>query len=448
MNITFYGAAGEVTGSCYLVEAAGKKILVDCGLFQGVRLADVRNHEKFPFDPHEIFAVLLTHSHADHSGKIPKLVHDGFSGHVWATAPTADLTELLWKDNLVVMQYDFKRTGHPILFQEQDVVNASRALVPVQYRERKEVFPGFFVTWLDAGHILGSSFLLVEADGKRVVFSGDQGNRDVPILEPTDALPDADMLLCEATYGATNHEAPETRTVKLIEAIRETVKNKGVLMIPSFAIERTQELLFDFFTIVENHQIPKVPVFLDSPLAIDALAVYKKYKNLLKMNAACIVKCGADFFQFPGLTLTRSTDDSKKINSVPAPKVIIAGAGMMNGGRILHHLVRYLPDPNSEVLVVGYQAAGTVGRHILDREPVVQIHGENVHVRARVRAIGAYSAHADQQKLLEWIAPKKNVLQKVIVVHADAPVGQIFAKKVKEMGVETVLPALGEKFLV
>lgn len=438
MRITCYGAAGEVTGSCFLVEAAGRRFLVDCGLFQGMKLADLRNHAAFPFSPTSIEAVLITHSHADHTGRVPKLVHDGFSGKIYATAPTAELTTLLWKDNFEIMRYDHEKTGHPMVFEATDIFRAEAQLQFVAYHERREVLPNVFVTWYDAGHILGSSFVLIEADGRRAVFSGDQGNRSVPILQDTEALPEADVVFCEATYGASVHENASTREEKLLAALKETIDAGGVLMIPSFAIERTQELLYDLNTIVETHKIPLVPIFLDSPLAIDALAVYKKYRNTLRMDAACIVACGDDFFQFPGLTLTRSRDDSKKINTVTGPKVIIAGAGMMNGGRIQHHLMRYLSDPKSEVLIIGYQAAGTLGRHILDGETRVTIFGEHIPVRARVRAIGAYSAHADKEKLLSWIALQKNRLKKVVVIHSDKPVAMSFAEAVTA---HTGLPA-------
>jgi metallo-beta-lactamase family protein len=449
MRITCYGAAGEVTGSCFLVEAAGRRLLVDCGLFQGMRLADLRNHAAFPFSPSTITAVLLTHSHADHSGRIPKLVHDGFLGKIYATAPTAELTTLLWKDNFEIMRYDHEKTGHPMVFEARDIEQASSRLQGVSYHERLEIQSNVFVTWFDAGHILGSSFLLIEAEGKRLVFSGDQGNRSVPILHDTEPLPPADALFCEATYGASVHEDASTREEKLLTSLRETIAAGGVLMIPSFAIERTQELLYDLNTIVEKHQIPFVPIFLDSPLGIDALAVYRKYRTLLRMDAACIVACGDDFFQFPGLTLTRSREESKRINMVDGAKVIIAGAGMMNGGRIQHHLLRYLPDPKSEVLIIGYQAAGTLGRHILDGETRVTIFGEHIPVRARVRAIGAYSAHADKEKLLSWIAPQKNRLQKVVVIHSDKPVAMSFAEAVNaQIGVPTVVAGFEEVFEV
>ncbi|TAL20689.1 MBL fold metallo-hydrolase [Patescibacteria group bacterium] len=447
MRITFYGAAREVTGSCFLVEAGGKKFLVDCGLFQGARLADARNHEPFPFSPAAIDAVLLTHVHADHSGKIPKLVHEGFTGRVFATGPTAELAVLLWKDNFDIMAYDHSKTGHPPLFDLDDVARAAGQLTKLNYRERLEVAPGVFATWFDAGHVLGSSFILLEADGRRVVFSGDLGNHGAQILYPTESLPTADLLLVEATYGGREHEDPRTRSEKLLRALKETISGGGVLMIPSFAIERTQELLFDLNEIVEKHKIPRVPIFLDSPLAIDALDVYRKYQSWLKMDAVCIVRCGDDFFKFPGLTLTRSREESRKINEAPAPKVIIAGAGMMNGGRIVHHLIRYLPDSRSEVLVIGYQAAGTLGREVLDGNRQVRIFNETVPVRARVRAIGAYSAHADREKLLSWLAAGKP--KRVAVIHSDAPVADAFAQAIEsQLGIKTHLPVLGESIEV
>jgi len=445
MRITFFGAAQEVTGSCYLIEAAGHRLLVDCGLFQGMKLADVRNHHDFPFAPSTIEALLLTHSHADHGGRIPKLVHDGFRGRIFATGPTAELTELLWDDHLEIMGYEKKKFGHPMLFASADVAKSVSRFEPVEYHERAEILPGIHATWFDAGHILGSSFILIEADGKRVVFSGDQGNSGEEIMFPTEALPEADVVVCEATYGTELHEDPETRKELLRESVARTVEAGGVLMIPAFAIERTQELLHDLCSLVKSGALAEVSVFLDSPLAIDALDVYRAHRDLLRSGDRKDSPCSGELFSFPGLKLTRTRDESKTINSSPSPKVIIAGSGMMNGGRIQHHLVRYLPDPHSEVLVIGYQAAGTTGRHILDGERIVSVLDERVRVRARVRAIGAYSAHADKLKLLAWIAERKSTLHEVIVTHSDAPVGSRFAEDVKErLGLKAVTPTYGE----
>lgn len=449
MRVTFFGATQEVTGSCYLVEAAGHRLLVDCGIFQGIKLADARNRHAFPFRPERIEALLLTHSHSDHGGRIPKLVHDGFRGKVFATAPTVELTELLWKDHLDIMSYERRKHGHPMLFESGDVARASTRFSAIGYRERREVLPGVFATWFDAGHILGSAFILIEADGKRIVFSGDQGNAGEDIMHPTEPMPPADAVVCEATYGGELHEDPKTRRSLLIEAFERTVGAGGVLMIPAFAIERTQELLHDLCTLVRAGNLPQVPVYLDSPLAIDALAVYRKYGKMLRHETASMKACGGELFAFPGLKLTRTREESKAINSVPAPKVVIAGSGMMNGGRIQHHLIRYLSDPNSEVLVIGYQAQGTPGRHILDGDREVEVLDQWVRVRARVKAIGAYSAHADKMKLLAWIAGERDSLHQVMITHSEAPVAESFVRTVRErLSLKAMAPTFGESVAI
>ncbi len=298
----------------------------------------------------------------------------------------------------------------------------------VPYGQETKVAPGVTVVFHDAGHILGSSFIEIWADGKSIVFSGDLGNRNVPIMRPTERLPAADAVVIEATYGGQKHEDPRERSEKLQRVILETVKQGGTVLIPAFALERTQELLYELNHLVEHNHIPRLPIFLDSPLAIKATEVFRRYEQYYNRKAACIVDCGDDFFSFPGLQVTRTREESKRINDAPQPKIIIAGSGMMNGGRILHHLKRVLPDNKSTVLVIGYQAAGTLGRRIYDGESIVRIHGDKIHVRCRVVAIGAYSAHADQDKLLEWL--RVGMPKQVFVSHADRPVADGFTQRV------------------
>lgn len=446
MKLTFFGAAGEVTGSCMQLETAQARVLIDCGLFQGVRMADERNREPFPFAAAKIDAVLVTHAHTDHTGRIPVLARDGFAGPVFATAPTADLMRLLWDDALNVMQEDWERERErPPIFDERDVDMASKLIQSLGYREEVAVAPGVTAVFHDAGHILGSSFIEVRADGKIIVFSGDLGNRNVPILLPTDRLPSCDAVVTEATYGGRRHEDTRERSEKLRRMITETVERGGTLLIPAFAFERTQELLYELNHLVEHDHIPRLPIFLDSPLAIRATDVFRKYESFYNRKAACIVECGDDFFSFPGLEVTLKREDSKRINDAPQPKIIIAGSGMMNGGRILHHLKRVLPDEKSTVLVIGYQAAGTLGRRIFDGERQVKIHGDRIRVRARVRAIGAYSAHADQDKLIEWL--RGGMPKRVFISHSDAAVADAFSERVSQtLKLPVRVPVAGETY--
>lgn len=419
-------------------------MLVDCGLFQGMQLADVRNREPFAFDAKAIKALIVTHAHLDHTGRIPALVRKGFRGSIWTTKPTAELAVLLWEDTLHVMREEAERhPDHPPLYDENDVKQAKRLFARADWEKPIAVVPGVTAVFHDAGHILGSSFVEIRAGGKTIVFSGDVGNRDVPLMHPTARLPSADVLVCEATYGDRVHEGQKERQTKLRDAIVHTVKRGGVLMIPAFAFERTQELLYDLNYLVEKNQVPRVPIFLDSPMGIRATAIFKKSTSFYNRRAACVVDCGDDFFQFPGLKMTLTRQESMTINVARAPKIIIAGSGMMNGGRILHHLRRYLPDPRSMVLVIGYQAQGTLGRKIFNGNKRVMIHGHNIPVRARVEAIGAYSAHADQDKLLAWI--RAGMPKQVLVNHSDAAVAKVFQKKVTEqLGISSALAESGK----
>lgn len=446
MRLTFWGAAEEVTGSCMLLETGKARVLVDFGIFQGMRTANERNREPLPFDPRAVDAVLVTHAHTDHTGRIPVLAHMGSRAPVYATPPTADLMELLWDDTLDVMQEDWEREKEwPPLYDGAAMAAAKKLVRTVPYGQETAVAPGVTATFHDAGHILGSSFIEVWADKKSVVFSGDLGNRNVPIMRPTERLPACDAAVVEATYGGRTHEDPRTRSEKLQRMIIETVERGGTLLIPAFALERTQELLYELNHLVEHNHVPRVPVFLDSPLAIKATEVFRRHEPYFNRKAACIVDCGDDFFKFPGLTMTPSREESKRINDVPQPKIVIAGSGMMNGGHILHHLKRVLPDKKSTVLVIGYQAAGTLGRRIFDGEPHVRIHGDRVKVSCRVRAIGAYSAHADQDKLIEWL--RGGMPKKVFVSHADRAVADAFSERVhRDLMTEATVAAPGEAY--
>lgn len=431
MNVQFCGASGEVTGSCYVVESRGKKILVDCGLFQGMGAAAERNREPFLFDATEISAVVVTHPHIDHCGRVPLLVARGFRGPIFATEPGAELLKLQWDDILGVMSAEQRKHGAPMLFEEIDVQRAVSHLRPQKYGARFVAGENFSVTLHDAGHIFGSAFIEIEAHGERVVFSGDMGNDGVPIVNNSENLPACDLLVIEATYGDRLHSSVRQRREDLRRVILESVRRGGALLIPAFSIERTQEILYEMNELIEHeHALPRVPIFLDGPLAIRANEVYRKFPEYYDKDAAAAWKHGDDFLDFPGLTCTLTKEASMKINSTPNPKIIIAGSGMMSGGRIMHHLLRYLPDPHSTVVLVSYQAEGTLGRRVQDRAPMVTIHGEQIPVRCHVEKIDSYSAHADQNKLLAWIASAPRPPRQVIVVHSDPPSAAAFSELV------------------
>lgn len=436
MKIGVFGAGNQVTGSCYLVETKDAKVLVDCGYYQGLQACSMRNYDEFGFDPSSVDAICITHAHLDHHGRLPRLFRQGADCSVYSTAPTRDLAELVLEDAYNIMLEETERCSQEPLHSEADVERVLAAWETFGYRDARQVAPGVTITFFNSGHILGSAFILLEADGKRVVFSGDVGNDNVPILPATDALPQRlDMLLCEATYGDRLHSPTKDRLGKLRTIVEETTGDGGVLMIPAFSIERTQELLFDLNQLVDREHVRTGPVFLDSPLGIGATYLYERYREELQLTFPEGWQ-DDDFFQFKGLEITERVDQSKRINSVKAPKVIIAGSGMMNAGRIHHHLLRNLNDPKSTVLIIGYQAEGALGRSIQDGAKAVEIQGYDVDVRARVETIDSYSAHADYDKLTRWI--KDSGVQRVRLTHGDDDAKATFKKHLKFQGVGDV----------
>ncbi len=453
MKLTFWGGVGEVTGSNYLLEADGgaggtggaaTKILIDCGLHQGSHYAERRNFEKFPYDPKEIAAVFITHSHLDHIGRLPSLVREGFAGKVYSTAATKDFAELMLLDSEHILAREAEREHRPPLYATEDIMRLRARWDSLRYHEPFTVGP-FTVELYDAGHILGSAIIKVRAEGKTVVFSGDLGNAPAPIIRPTERIEEADYCLVESTYGGRVHEDVDKRKEQLEDVIEDTVKSGGTLMVPTFAMERTQELLYHLHQLFEEGRVPRVPVFIDSPLAIKLTAVYKKYESYFNPETAHIAKSGDDILNFPGLRLTLTTEQSKEINGVPPPKVVIAGSGMSNGGRILHHELRYLPDPKSAILFVGYQAKGSLGREIMDGAKEVRIFGETVPVRCRKVDIPGYSAHADEPRLLWWLSPMRQSLKKVFVVQGEEESSAALARKiVDDLAVEAEVPKAGE----
>lgn len=446
MKISIYGAAREVTGSCYLVESGGgTKVLVDCGMFQGCNTCDIKNHTNLFFNAKEIEAVFLTHAHLDHTGRLPKLIKDGFRGKIFGTAPTLRLAELVLMDAVHIMEDDLKREKREMLYSLEDVETTVQQFVAVDYS--RDAMAGDIVGRpRDAGHIFGSAFWeLQDGQGKRVTFSGDIGNQGNKILRPTAQLSATDALVIESTYGNRVHEDESTRESKLRDIVKHTIDNKGVLLIPAFSIDRTQQILFELNHLIESGTLPEVPMYLDSPMAIKATEIMKEYPEYYNKEARALAASGDDLFDFPGLKLTPSRDESKLINESPRPKVIIAGSGMMNGGRIQHHLVRYLGDPNSTVLIVGYQSEGTLGRDLHDGKKLVHVLQETVSVRAQILSIGAYSAHADQEKLVKWVEEAAEKPKHIIVTHGEEGAAVALATRLTQhLGIPSEAPHFGE----
>lgn len=429
MKVHFFGASGEVTGSCYLLEYGDKKVLIDCGLFQGTEMADERSHAAFAFDPTQLSAVIVTHAHIDHCGRVPQLFARGYRGPVYATEPTGDLIKLQWDDMLSIMQQRYYRENHPMLYEEADVARAAAAIKGYYYNNPISIEGGLTVTFHDAGHIFGSSWVNLEYNGKTIVFSGDIGNDNVPIIRETESLVPCDVLVTEATYGDRTHEHTPRRREQLRASIIEAIKRGGTMMIAAFSIERTQEVLYELDQLIERERaLPRIPIYLDSPLAIRANEVYQQYRAYYDEAAAAEWKRGNNFFEFPGLHATLTVAQSKVINSAPNPKIIIAGSGMLSGGRITHHLMRYLSDPKSTLLLMSYQAEGTLGRKIQSHAHSVSINGEQIPVRCFVDELHSYSAHGDQDKLLRWMVSGKTKPGRVVVVHADPPAAEAFVE--------------------
>lgn len=442
MQISFYGAAHEVTGSCFLLESEDKKILVDCGMFQGSDFNEAKNHDDFLFDPKKLDAVFVTHAHLDHIGRIPKLVRDGYNGPIYMTKGTAELALLIWDDAHKIMEYNHKKFQSPILYTEEDITKAHALCKGINYYETVDI-GGLQGVWKDAGHIFGSAFIEVVVEGKKIVFSGDIGNSNVPILRETDQIGDADILLCESTYGDRDHESHKESVDLVMKLIKEGYSRGGAIMVPSFSLERTQEFLYDLNQ--RENILPDLPIYLDSPLAINALPIYRKYTEYYDREALKLFKKGDDFFMFSGLQITDTPDMSKHINQVKNPKMIIAGAGMMNGGRILHHAFRYLSDPNSTLIIIGFQAHGTLGRKLYEGAEKVKIFNKDIDVKCAIKAIGGLSAHGDQSKLLSWVRGAKKLPEKIYCVHGEPSSATVLAHELRDkFGIKTFVPEFGE----
>jgi metallo-beta-lactamase family protein len=447
--VNFALGARTVTGSNFCISNDKHKFLVDCGLLQGAATASEINREDFPYSPSDIEALFITHSHMDHVGRIPKLVKDGFNGIIYSTHASRDIAKLMLDDAVNLLAHEAVREGKMPLYIKEDVAKTMSLWQSVDYHE-----PLFFdkgtddqiaVIFRDSGHVLGSSMIEFSYGQKKVVFTGDLGNSPSPLLRDTEKLTDTDYLLIESVYGDRNHEDLETRDIKLREIIINSIRRGGALVIPAFSLERTQDLLFKLNEMVEHNTIPKVAIYMDSPLAIALTEVFKKYEHLFNHDTQAIIKKGDDIFNFPGLKVTKETEESKAILHSPNPKIIIAGSGMINGGRIVHHVKNYLPDPKSTILLVGYQAVGTPGRLIDDGATEVNLFGEKVEVKAHIEKISGYSAHKDSDHLAAMIEPLVGKVKEVFVILGEPKASFFLAQKISDnYGVNVSVPERGD----
>ena len=447
IRITFCGGIHTTTGSNFLVDAPDKAILVDCGFFQGENIGEHRNRDAFSYDPTEVSVLFVTHAHLDHVGRIPMLVRSGFSGSIYSTKATKEIAELILIDSLRVLTKEAEQSGEDPMYTQDDVKKAMRIWKTVDYNETVSVGEYLSVSFRDAGHILGSAMVVIECNGKKLLFTGDLGNSPAPLLRDTEYVDDIACIVTESVYGDRNHEDRNERRELLKSAIIDTIGRGGVLMIPAFSIERTQELLFEINHLAENKLIPEVPVFLDSPLAIKVTDIYKRHEYLYNKRATDIIHGGDDIFAFPFLRFTMTRSESIAINNIDGPKIILAGSGMSNGGRILHHEKRYLSDRKNTLLIVGFQAAGTLGRRIQDGAKKVEINGDIVPIRAEIRNIRGYSAHKDSDGILDFIekATEKGELKKVFVVLGEPKSSLFLAQKIRDyLDIDASTPLEGE----
>ncbi|TDA65534.1 MAG: MBL fold metallo-hydrolase [Clostridia bacterium] len=457
-RLQFMGAARMVTGSCYILDCGQTRIMVDCGLFQGSKEVKEHNYGNFPFDPTGIDFLLLTHAHIDHCGLIPKLYRHGFRGPILATEPTADLCSVLLPDSANIQEMEVerknrknRRAGRPLLqpiYTVEEARQCMKLFRPVTYDQVIELAPGLRARFYDAGHILGSAMLKIwyEEGGREleVVFSGDIGNAGQPIVKDPAVLPGADFVVMESTYGSRLHQPNRDNLERLRQVIQETKARGGNLLIPAFAVERTQDILLDLNILLQQGEITPGDIYLDSPLAAAATDIFCRYVNYFdpqvqEMAAAGDGECP---LMLPGLHLVRTPEESISLNRLRGGAIIIAGSGMCDAGRIKHHLKHNLWRPECTVLLVGFQAQGTLGRRLLEGEKVVRIHGEEVAVRARIEQIEGFSAHADQGGLLAWVKAMRRPPHHIFLIHGEEEAARSLAELIsRETGIATSVPA-------
>ena len=471
MKITFLGATKMVTGSNFLVEAAGKRFLVDCGMYQGNAELEMDNYNDFDYNPAEIDFMLLTHAHIDHSGRIPKLYNEGFRGPIYAHKATCDLCAIMLPDSghIQEMESEWKnkkrlRKGQPVLsplYTAEDAVKCQELFVPVQYDNIMQIDDNIFVRYNDAGHMLGSSSIEVWAkeDGKetKAVFSGDIGNNDIPLLSSPTMIESADYLVMESTYGSRLHVRNNQKAELFLNIVSETIDNGGTVVIPSFAVGRTQEILYELNKIKENTKdeefmrkyktLMKVPVYVDSPLAISATEVFKQNTDLFDDDIKAEMEKGDNPLDFPGLKFTQTADESKALNESPEPAIIISASGMCDVGRIKHHLKHNIWNPKSTILFVGYQAPGTLGYSIVNGAKKVTIFGEEFAVNARIEYIEGYSGHADQEWLMNFVYSFIAKPKHIFLVHGEEESQEVLRDKIlDETGIGVSIPEYGETY--
>jgi metallo-beta-lactamase family protein len=430
-TIFFYGGAGAVTGANFLLDSGKNKILVDCGLRQGRDDDEAENWKPFAYNPAEVSHLIITHAHIDHIGRIPKLVKDGFKGTILSTPATKAIAEPLLMDAMEIMAHEARNAGRELLYEASDVKKAFELWQPLEYHHKMQLPDDIELELMDAGHILGSAMVRLTRGGKVFVMTGDLGGGNSPLLGATDKLTDADYLMIESVYGDRTRPEDKNRRDLLENVIEDSVARGGTLLIPAFSTERTQDLLFEIRTLMMEKRIPTVPVYVDSPLAQKVTRVFEQYQKT--------------DFSFPQLHFTETVEESAQIKDKPTPKIVLAGSGMGSGGRIRSHERYVLPDPKSTLLIVGYQAVGTIGRRLLDGEKTIKLERDTVKVVSPIEAIFGYSAHMDGEGLLEFVNKNTKTLSQVFVVEGEPASAAFLAQRIRDyLGTKAITPEGGD----
>ncbi|MFA3783007.1 MBL fold metallo-hydrolase RNA specificity domain-containing protein [Melioribacteraceae bacterium 4301-Me] len=463
MKIHFIGADRTVTGSMHLIETNGKKFLLDCGLYQGKRKEAYEINKNFQFfDPKEIDFVILSHAHIDHAGNLPSLVKKGFTGNIYSTFATRDLAYYMLKDSAHIQEKDVeyvnkkrrKKGQNPFepLYLEKDAQAALEQFVGVNYHRQHEIAPGIKLIFYDAGHILGSSitFLTINENGRiiNLGFSGDLGRPNLPILRDPEKIPDVDYFICESTYGGRFHENPQDSEKRLTDVLIKAVNKSSKIIIPAFSVGRTQELVYSFHKIFERNDVVRIPIYVDSPLSVNATEVFRVHHECFNYETSQFLLKHEDPFGFNKLTYITSVEDSKRLNNLKGPHIIISSSGMCEAGRIQHHLANNIENPDNIILMVGYCAENTLGRRIIEREKKVKIFGDEYNLNAEVVVMDSFSAHADANELINYCNQfDKSRLHKMFLVHGDYDQQEIFSKRLNEIGIKNVyIPQKGDVF--
>ncbi len=440
-TIGFYGGVGSVTGANFMLDTGAAAFLVDCGLVQGDEFAKDINYKRFVYNPADIDVLFVTHAHADHIGRIPKLIKDGFAGVIYSTTPTKELARIMFDDALHIMEYESKRDKRPALYSSLDIDRTLSLWKECDYHESFSVQDGVTARFINAGHILGSAMIELTRGDKKMVFTGDIGNIPQPLVGVPEVPADYDYMVMESVYGDRVHEEVSERSALLKHYIEETIKKEGTLIIPAFSLERTQGMLFEINNLIESGSIPSIKTYLDSPLAIRVTDVYRHSTEFLKPEVQEQIRAGDDIFAFEGLSFTETIQESSQIARYGGPKIIIAGSGMSHGGRIREHEKQFLGDPRTTLLLVGYQTVGSIGRLLQDGAKQVWIDGVSVKVKAQIATIRGFSGHADRNQLIDLVYKGGQKAKQVFVTMGEERASLFLTQRLRDyLGINAVAP--------